>query len=161
MRYGYQKEMTEEERYLRDENERLRREAEEEYDRQHEAREQRRREMREEIEAQNRTADTWPEALRKQIYLFEREANQAGEFDTDNFFADGALACRRGLEIWKEVAAIEKVKIDELRRQIKAIEEGICTEVSKRLADEANNRQGWLSIAGSIDNEDPSDFLNW
>lgn len=160
MYYG-QRQLTDNERYLQDEVDRLKRNEEERLDRERDARDEHRREMNRAIEAENRSADTWPEALRKQVYLFEREANSAGEYDTDNYFADGAKACKRGLEIWREVATIEQAKINELRRQIEAIEEGVALEVSKRLMAEAEGRGGWQSIARSIENDDPGDFLNW
>lgn len=161
MYYGYRQQLSDNERYLQDELDRLKRDQEERDDRERDAREERRREMKRAIEAENRSADTWPEALRKQVHLFEREANSAGEYDTDNYFADGAKACKRGLEIWKEVADIEKVKIDQLRRQIEAIEEGIALEVSKRLMTEAEGRRGWQSIARSIENDELGHFLDW
>lgn len=160
----YRDSRTERERYLEDEFSRMRddenRRQEEEYQR----REERRREQKERWEAENRTASTWPEALRKQAHLFGREANEAGEYDTDNYFADGALACERGLEIWKEVEAAKQEAIAELERQIKAVKASIRVEVAEKLEAESQGRQGWKSVARSIadiDEDEAGRWLDW
>ena len=81
---------------MRDEEQRRNKEAEE-------ARQERLEEYRRQSLAADRTASSWPEALRKQAYLYRREANEAGEYDAGNYFGNSAAACERALEIWKEL----------------------------------------------------------
>lgn len=153
---------TETERYLEAEIDRYRREENERQEREYRRREERRLEQKERWEMEKRTASTWPEALYKQAYLLQREANEAGEFDSDNYFSEGALACERGLEIWKEVEVAKQEAIAKLERQIQAIKDGIRIEVAEKLEAESGGRQGWRGIARSIaDDTDLNNFLYW
>jgi hypothetical protein len=149
---------TERERYLEYELERERdaaRRREQEADEQRAAR---RREWREASEREWRTASDWPEALRKQAYLFAREFDPTDEFQ---WFEHGAAACDRALVIWTEVAAAKQAELDALRAQIAAVQHSIRLEVADRLEAEATGRAGWRMVAVAIREEEPERWLDW
>lgn len=140
----------------REQEERDRREREE-------RRQRREEERREHYEYNRRHADSWPEALQKQMYLFREEASQWPEDDPDfpdDYFAPGADACERALVIWNEVEATKQAEIAELQRQIEAIKESIRGEVADRLEVE-NDTQGWKHVASAIREEDYNNWLWW
>ncbi|MHC4687966.1 MAG: hypothetical protein ACYTEW_27240 [Planctomycetota bacterium] len=159
----YQQQQCQDVEYLEYELERYK---EEERDRQEQAEQSRRRReqrRREEWQYEQRTAQTWPEALQKQAWLFGAEVD---EFDAlnDNYFADGADACKRALEIWSEVAASKAEAIAELEQQILAIKESVRLEVAAKLEAEAGDRPGWKGAAQTIKDTDETgltDWLNW
>lgn len=122
-----------------------------------------------------READSWPDALRKNAYLLDREARTDAKLQADaqqsddpefrrwaeddrklaQWFADSADACRRALELWDEVGARYTVEIERLRREWKA-------EVVERLRTERLELDGWQSTAREIEQyDDPAELLQW
>jgi hypothetical protein len=160
---------TDRERYLENELERLESERHEEYEECERRREERMREYRERAEAHNRSASSWPEALSKQAYLFQREANDWPADDpdfpseADDYFGPGSEACKRALVIWEEVEASKAEEIKALEAQIEALRESIKLEVSEKLLAEGVDKPlGWKSVAWAIrDEEDPGRWLDW
>lgn len=124
------------------------------------ARKERMQEYRERAESYNRSAETWPEALRKQAYLMQREANDWPEDDNDDLFAPGAAACSRALMIWSEVATEKQSAISELLNQIKAIKDGIKNEVADRLEKEGDTL-GWKQVVSALREYDEDDLDSW
>lgn len=125
-------------------------------------RERRMEAARDRAEWNMRQAETWPEALGKQAALCAREAIHETEpedgdrfnddiFSNDMFFTDSTKACKRGLTIWNEVAATKRAKIDELQRQLAAVQDEIRAEVAKRLAAEGDS-PGWNQVVGALEN---------
>jgi hypothetical protein len=121
-----------------------------------------------------REAGSWPEALRKNAYLLDREARpdaklqaEAEQSDDPDFrhwaeddrklaqwFADSADACLRALELWGEVGARYTVEIERLRREWKA-------EVVERLKAERPD-DGWQNTVSEIEQyDDPAELLQW
>ena len=151
-------------RYLEDELARVREDEQRRIDEAERQREERMRGYREQAERYNRTASTWPGALRRQADLFRREVYEDSEYP-DDFFGPGADACERALVIWKEVEAAKIEAIAELERQIQAIKDSIRLEVAERLeAESEGHRRGWKNVAGAIaqiDEEDVSAWLDW
>ena len=157
-------------RYLEDEIERYRQLEQDRQDEERREREQRQAERKEQAEFELRTAETWPEALRKQVTLFSREIAAAeddakydgpgGSDELDRFFVDGKNACERALEIWSEVERANADRIAELERQIEMIQEETRLTVADRLEVE-NTRLGWVMVARSIRDESPGNWLNW
>ena len=78
--------------------ERLEREAEQNRREDDERREASRRERQERYREVQHSADTWPEALRKQIHLYQQEQDSVD--DGDMYFGNSAQACREALELW-------------------------------------------------------------
>lgn len=161
----YQKPKCQDVEYLEFELERERedrRRMEEEAD---ERRRQRDEECRKRAEYDARHAESWPEALRKQMYLLRNEAIQWPGDDIDfpdNYFGPGAEACQRALEIWKEVESANTAKIVELEAQIKAIRDGIKTQVADQLESEGNDKpNGWRHVVAAIREEDYNSWLEW
>lgn len=156
-------------RYLQDEIDRLERDRREQQEQAERQREERMRQYREQAERHNRTASTWPEALSKQAYLFQREANDWPADDpdfpieADTYFGPGSEACKRALVIWKEVEASKAEEIKALEAKIEALKESVKLEVSEKLlAEGADKPSGWKSVAWAIrDEEDPGRWLDW
>lgn len=159
--FAYRDTRTPRERELQEELDRLRYEEEQRREQEEQNREERDRQRKRRYEEEYRTAASWPEALSKNAYLFQQEQDNFPGQPDDTFFGDGAAACRRGLEIWREVEASKKAEIEALQKQIEAIREGVKAEVSEKLEAEANGRSGWSSVAGAIVTEDPTNWLNW
>src|SRR3970282_2070158 len=122
--YGYyrKEEETENERYLEGELERHRQAEERRSAEEERQRNARRQEVQEQFLWDERHASSWPEALRKQQVLFRREANQwdADEFP-DNYFAPGARACERALEMWEEEEKKRQAEADALKARWRGI----------------------------------------
>lgn len=128
-------------------------------------REERRKEREERWYYQQRTAETWPEALRKQASLMAAEAAQwpddLAEQYPDDYFGPGTEACNRALEIWETVEASKQGKIIELKKQLEAVQDEIRLEVAQTLRAE-NDISGWQHVADAIENdEDLTTWLNW
>lgn len=160
----YRDNRTQEERYLQDEVDRLREEQRQDREQRQQEREERLREYRAQGERNLRSANGWREAIQKQVYLMDREANQwdTPEMGGDNYFRDSRDACKRALEIWPEVEAEIAPEIAELEARLEALRDGIRHKVSQRLMDEANNRSGWRLTASAIGNEEDYDrWLDW
>ena len=139
--------------------ERMRREKEEE-------RENRQRELRERAEYNSRQAFDWPDALRKNAGLLRREAQFEGVEEIDKisqWFADGADACNRALEIWEETGETYAARILTLRALIEAEELQWRQAVARRLKAEKPESEGWQELALSLANphETPSSMLDW
>lgn len=170
MYYGRDSQKTDRELYLENELERYRRDEEERYERQEVERQERRRQQKESWEVANRTASTWPEALRKQAYLFEREANEWPPNDPDfpcepdDLFGPGAAACKYALSIWDEVAASKRDAIEALEAQIKTIKDSVRIEVADKVESQGNNVAGWKQVAQALrehSENELSAWLNW
>lgn len=150
----------------------LRRRDEDRQERESREREQRDRERHEQMEERLRMADSWPDALHKQIQLFGREIAEEAKYvreygpvestdpDLDNFFVDGRNACQRALVIWGEVEKAKAEKRTELQRQMNALEDELRLEVADRLEAESD-RLGWKNVAKSIREQTPDQFLYW
>jgi phage shock protein A len=102
-----------------------------EYDRDRE----RQRTRQERCEEALRDAADWPEALRHQAVLHEREAHleDASDPDEDHYFTHTAQACRLALAIWEEEAAAMQPQIAALETQIAALKTSISLIVADRL----------------------------
>lgn len=136
---------------------------------------ERRAERMRRYEEAQREADSWPDALRKNAYLLDREAwpdaklqADAQQSDDENtrrwaeedrataqWFADSAAACRRAGQLWSEVGGRYAVEIERLHREWKA-------EVVERLKAEHPDLDGWQSIVREIEQyDDPAELLQW
>lgn len=149
--------------YAQSERDRLQEQVDAALRRDEERREQRREENRERYESDLREADDWPEALRNQIVLFGREADQEIEDlkhynDPNMYFTRGVAACRRALEIWEEEEAKIEDQTAELQRQIDALRGDLRIKVADRL--EAENPD-YASVAGALTSYDESEVSNW
>jgi hypothetical protein len=161
-RYGSYNEPSKEdlEREVRD----LREQAEERERCERVDREQRRKEQKEEQEEALRTANSWPEALHKQITLAGREINWErsnpieGEPSVDPYFLNLKNGSMRAIEIWNVVETENQDRINALKKQIKEIENGIAIEVAQRL--ETENKD-YKQVARSLRNDTPENFINW
>ena len=158
-------------RYLEEQLEHYRQDEQDRQDEERREREQRQAERKEQAEFELRSAETWPEALRKQETLFSREIADAaddakyggpisGSDELDRFFVDGKNACERALEIWSEVERANADRIAELERQIEMIQEETRLTVADRLEAE-NARSGWVMVARAIRDESPGNWLDW
>jgi hypothetical protein len=124
-------------------------------------REEREHERQELHEERMRTATTWPEALQKQHYLMAQEALLWKDNPPDNYFAPGANACTRAIEIWENIAKEKEQKRAQLKKQLADIDDEIRLETAKKLQTE-NKAPGWQEIARAIaDNDDLNNFLYW
>jgi len=109
-------------------------------------------------EMQLRSASSWPEALRRQVVLMEREARG----DDADYFAQGALACRAALVRWEAQTALRMTELVELQARIAAIQDDIRLAVADDLAAEHRDLVGWLWIARRLRAiSDPQQFLAW
>lgn len=155
---------------LENAQEELRREREEQKQRT----EQNRREWQEHMNEVRRTAETWPEALRKQAGLFSHEAasypcDDAGHipgegYNRENdYFATGTDACNRALVLWNEADKFRQRKRLELQKQLDALEMEIRNEVADKLDAEHGDKIGWHQVAIALRDQDhsPSEWLNW
>ena len=152
--------LTSREQELQDEIDSLRDQESEREEREYREREQRRREREQEISREDRIADTWPEALRKQVYLCQCEVDDGGDESVDDFFATTAEACQKAQELWIEVEASRQPAIEELEKQIAVIRDGIRIEVANRL-EATDSRSQFSNVAGQIRGDDLRQFLNW
>ena len=123
---------------------------------------QRAQESKAEYEQGLRTATSWREALRNQAILLEKESgldDPSGHNGTpDTFFGDGAKACRRALELWREIEAARQVEIDELKAKLAGIQDEVKQSVALQLSLEGT-RPGWSMVASALHTED--DFNSW
>jgi hypothetical protein len=152
---------TAQERVLQQEVDDLRAEREREQERQEREDERRRRERREEIAQAQRTAETWTEALWKQIRLYETEAAQ-GEEDgaPDKFFTTSAQACRKALELWPVIMATKKTEIARLEAELTAIRDSVRLEVADQLV-AFNGCREFENLADELRDGDIDQFLSW
>lgn len=139
----------------------LQREREERERERTEAYEKRRRDMAERISAYDRTATSWPEALTKQAYLFDRDSDPIDEDDNISlWFARGAKACRRAVQMWTEEEAKVKPQIDELMAQVTTLRDTVRFSVADRL--EAEGHETHVSDALREYDEHSCEFwLDW
>jgi hypothetical protein len=158
---------TDRERYLENELEDVRRAEEERREREERAREERRREWQEQRSYEERQADSWPEAFQKQAHLCWREHNNFPEQDSsitgdpdDDYFKDAAQANEKALEIWREVVASKKAKLDELQAQIDAVMESVRLEVADKL-EAISDKLGYRSTAQAIRDDELDRYLDW
>ena len=113
-----------------------------------------------------RSADNWPEAFGKQAILFEREAATWVDVDIDGsplqdeWFGLGAKACRRALEIWREIEAEKQPEIDALKAQIAAITDSIREAVAERIESE-NDTSAWRNVASALRANEYQAWLQW
>ena len=121
---------------------------------------ERERERHEHYEYEMRQAESWPDALQKQIRLCRREDAQNPPVDDDDkFFENCALACKRALEIWHVVEASKQPEIDELEQRIEQIRESIRIEVAEKL--ELDICTEGRQIACALRESSPGSFLDW
>ena len=117
--------------------------------------------MRERIEENLRSADSWPEALRKQAHLYSKEARQyTPDDEPDDYFGSGAEACERALVIGVEGKQSRHVEVDEIQKRLDAIQEEIRLAVADRLMGESEN-PNWREVASAIRSGDYWNWLNW
>ena len=109
---------------------------------------------------ESRFAETWPEALQKQVLLMAIEAGyeKDEDFKYGSYFTDSIKGCERALEIWRGIEASKQDKIAKLKKQLEAIQEEIRLKTAKQLYEEGDS-QGWKSIASSIEND--TDLASW
>lgn len=129
---------------------------------QEQARRERAEEMARSYRERARQADTWPEALRKNIPLLrhEVEAIDDGTPLEEDFFEQSARACERALVIWQEVEAAKQAEIDELEERLAELRSSIVAEVADRLEAEAKV-PAWRNTADALRADDPAAFLDW
>lgn len=155
---------TDNERYLEDRIRELEEQQERERQDREQAREERRQAIREANETWNRTASNWPECLQKQAYLMDREAHWDDDPDfKDDWFAPGADACRRALEIWHEVEPTKTEQIRQLEAAIQALRDSIRIEVAGKLEAESDSLS-WKQVANALREYDDVScemWLNW
>jgi len=153
---------TDRERYLEEELERARSDEEKRQERADQEREERRRELKEQWTYEERQADSWPEALRKQAILCWREHNQypPDPDDNDHFFEYTALANEKALEIWREVSKRKQVELDALQKQIEAVGDAIRNEVADKLI-AADERKEFKYVASAIEDDELAGYLDW
>lgn len=149
------------ERDLQYEIDRLRDEQERAREREDRAREERRRERYEEVTQAQRHADTWPEALMKQMRLCRAEAAQGeDEGAPDKFFTAYADACEKALELWPGIEAGKQAEIERLETELAAVRDSIRLEVADQLA-KSDPRSEFSFTAEQMRDDDIEDFLNW
>src|SRR3989304_4608951 len=142
MRYNAVTE-TDRERYPQAELDRGRESDERRLDDPRREQERARREPRERMERRGRTADDWPEALRKNITLLRYEVSGLpDEADLDAMFENSAQACERALDAFQsdEVKAIED-KIQALRREVLDV---VASKLEKDRIAAATGRPGMI-----------------
>lgn len=121
-----------------------------------------RRETRERIEQAERSADTWPEALRKNVYLLRREVSDVpDETDLDNFFEHSAEACQYALALWRERELAVAEQIAALEAQIAALRDGVRLAVAEALDADGHNRAACRQVASALREMTPEQFLQW
>jgi hypothetical protein len=131
-----------------------------EYDRDRE----RQRTRQERCEEAWRDAADWPEALRHQATLHEREARLEDPTDPneDHYFTHTAQACRLALAIWEEEAAAVQPQIAALEAQITALRVSIATAVADRLVlARADSIAADIAAALRAPQIDFYDWLHW
>ncbi len=158
---------TNRERDLENELEDVRRADEERREREDRAREERRREQEEQWRYEERQADSWPEAFSKQARLCWREHNAFPEQNSaitgdpfDDYFKNTAQANEKALEIWREVEASRQPQIDELQKQIAAIQASIRLEVADKL-EAISDRHEYKGTAQLIRDDELERYLDW
>jgi mannose-6-phosphate isomerase-like protein (cupin superfamily) len=153
--------MTQNERALQDEVDRLRGEKERTEERVRSEVQERRRVQGEEYEAELHTATNWHEALIKQRALFRREAKEEiHDDDPDHYFTVGVQAIDKALEIWNTVNAERQDEISEIKQRLVRIENEIRLEVAHRL-EQAGNHAQYHDVAFGIRENDIDSFLIW
>lgn len=139
----------------------LQRQREEQERERAEAYEKRQRDMAERINTWQRSASNWPDALSKQAYLFDQEADPIDENDNISpWFANGATACRRALEIWPEEEAKVQPQVDELMTQVAKLRDSVRFAVADRLEAEGHSKD----VAGALREHDDNTcgfWLDW
>ena len=160
---------TDHERYLEDELARHQEADERRQREEDERREERRRDFRERLWEAEHSADSWPEALRKQIHLCNREvANCAEELHGEpdemvaginSFFANSAKAAHDALELWHTVEAGKQAEIEALEAALESLRDSIRLEVADKL--DAHGGSEWASTAAALRESSPSEFINW
>ncbi len=155
-------EMTDKERELKrkldDAEYELQRQREEQERERTEAYEKRQRDMAERMNEWRRSASNWPDALSKQAYLFDQESDPIDENDTISpWFANGARACRRALEMWHEEEAKVQPQIDELMAQVAKLRESVRFTIADRLEAEGHDS----NVAGALRKYDDNTCEYW
>jgi hypothetical protein len=159
--YSYKDDRTEREKQLEWELERERDEQRERDRIEDERREANRREREEMWRYDERHADSWPEAFQKQARLCWREHNAFPEQnEEDDYFEKTAQANEKALELWREVSASKKSKIDELQKQIEAVQDEIRNEVADKL-EAISNHYSYTGTAQQIRDDDLDRYLDW
>lgn len=172
MWYGNSEPKSDRERWLEQDLESARQQLEDSRRQEEEARKARMQEYRERAEKERRTAETWPEALQKQEYLFRQEVGYQRKFEReydleheyDDYFEPGADACAKALEYWKEEAEKVQDEIEALEQKITELRTGIAHKVADRLDEHKDMPDGWYHTAGSLreyTEDNLGDWLCW
>jgi hypothetical protein len=161
--FGYKDTRTAAERDLQDELDQMREMEEQRIQRERRECVRRREEERQEREYEMRTAVDWPDALYKHMALCQREINDGGDEEIDNFFANSLESAKVALEIWRDVSAEKQPEIDALEAQITAIIDSIRHQVADRLLT-SDHRHEFAMLAQQmhdLQDSEVSSFLDW
>ena len=154
MRYNAATETTDRERHLQDELDRYREADARHIDKIRRDQEQARQESRERMEQQWRMADTWPEALRKNIVLLRYEiSGRKDEADPNELFENSAQACEYALD------AFQSDEVEAIEDEIQALRLKILEMVASKL--EQDERLEFQDVARQLRKNEPEDLLNW
>jgi len=160
-------ERTDRERSLEEELEREREVTRDRERMEDERRDSQRREREEMRRYEERQADSWPEAFQKQARLYWKEHNafpaqtsEATGDPLDDLFKNMAQANEKALEIWNEVSASKQAQIDDLRKQIEAVQDSVRTEVADKLEAASENLE-YKSVAQLIRDDELGNYLDW
>lgn len=165
--YSYRRnDSTSRERALQDEIDSLREQESRRMEREEQKRKEREREAREEWNYSMRTADSWPEALRKQSILCGKEAADEWEDDPNappGFFTSTAAACDEAGKLWAEVAASRQSDIERLQAQLSAVQDEIRETVAERLRQHPRGGEtGFKDVVSALSNNvNLENWLNW
>jgi hypothetical protein len=149
---------TEREKQLEWELERAREDEERRQERAKLEREEKRREREEMWRYEERQADSWEEAFRKQARLCWREHNKYPE--ENDYFEFTARANEKALEIWREVSEGKKAELDALQQQIEAVWDAVRNEVADKLV-AADERNEYRYVASAIRDDELAGYLDW
>lgn len=158
---------TDRERYLERELEDAREAENRRYEQEERRREERQREREEMWRYEERQADSWPEAFQKQANLCWREHRQFPDQNSeatgdplDDYFKNMAQANEKALEIWREVEASKQARIEELQKQIDAIQDEIRNETADKL-EAVSELTEYANTAQSIRDDVLYNYLDW
>jgi hypothetical protein len=150
------------EQALQDEVDRLREDREHAYQRERQELQKKRQAQIKAYEFELRTATDWPEALRKQRDLFQREAREESPDDPidEQYFTVGVQVVDKAIEIWRTINTERQDEIGELEQRLMEVQNEIRLEVAQRLEQSGTHSQ-YRNIADGIRINSPEEFLDW
>lgn len=159
--YGHYKrnpdEIERENRRLQAELDDQRYEREREIERLDREREQRRREQRQQMQEAMHTAATWPEAFKKNRYLFERERDQC--------FGDGTPEYDRDMELLRNNWSRTITEVDRAAQLWATEWQKIQDQIDgmrQRIADQLDKEtEGRSELSDYIRRDDIDGWMNW